>query len=81
MRCKCKAGWVGGVWLKEFWICVEDWKKRQKVPEPGPKNISLAAVVDSFVYDASGLSVVASMSHYRDEAGWLTKAIPSHKDK
>ena len=39
----------------------------------------VGSVVDSFVYDASGLSVVASMSHYRDEAGWLTKAIPSLK--
>lgn len=50
---------------------------------PGARTQKYIAgsVVDSFVYDASGISVVASMSHYRDEAGWLAKAIPSHTDK
>ena len=37
--------------------------------EAGTQNYIAGSVVDSFVYDASGPSVVASMSHFRDEAG------------
>jgi hypothetical protein len=78
MRCKCKAGWGGGVWLKEFWIVWRNGRGGRRFRSKDPK-IYCWSVVDSFVYHASGLSVVASMSYYRDEAGWLTKAIPSLK--
>ena len=51
-------GWMrgGGVWLKGFWDCVEEWKKRQKVPEPGPKNILLAALLTRLFTTLVGLA-------------------------
>lgn len=42
------------MWLKKCWNCVEEWKRREKAFEAGPKIIFGGCVVDSFVYDASG---------------------------
>jgi hypothetical protein len=53
--------------VEEVLDCVEEWKRREKAFEAGPKIIFARSVVDSFVYGASGLSVVGEDVSFRDE--------------
>lgn len=46
---------------------MEEWEEETEGPGARTQKYIAGSVVDSFVYDASGFSVVASMSHYRDE--------------
>jgi hypothetical protein len=62
-------GWIEGwrsVWLKKFWIV---WRngRRARSFEAGPEIIFAGGVVDSFVYRASGRSVVGEHVSLGDE--------------
>jgi hypothetical protein len=53
--------------VEEVLDCVEEWKRREKAFEAGPQKYIASSVVDSFVYGASGLSVVGEHVSLQDE--------------
>ena len=75
-------GWIGlelegCVWLKKFWNCVEEWKRREKAFEAGPELYLLAALLTRLFTALAAVASLARMSHLEMNAYWCSpKANP-----
>jgi hypothetical protein len=80
MCCKCKAGRGWRCMVEEVLDYVEEWKRRAKAFEAGPKIILLAALLTRLFTTLVALAWLARMSHFGDERRLMrTKQIPSRK--
>jgi hypothetical protein len=57
-----------GMWVKKFWNCVEEWKRREKAFEAGP-NIFAQVLLTRLFTALVGLASLARMSHFEMSAG------------